>query len=88
MLIPTLMGSALFATVSYLLYYVSLEKIGAAKTMALNVTYPAWAIVLSVIFLGDTGMLTPFSVLCTATVVVCGILAACDIRQLFGRKNG
>ncbi|MBR0320369.1 MAG: DMT family transporter [Clostridia bacterium] len=87
LLIPVLVGSALAATVSYLMYYVSLDKIGAAKTMALNVTYPAWAIILTVIFFGDTSMLNPLSILCTLVVVVCGILAACDMKQLFGRKK-
>ena len=87
LLIPVLIGSALFATVSYLLYYVALDKIGAAKTMALNVTYPAWAIILTVIFFGDTGMLNPLSIACTAVVVICGILAACDMKQLVGKKK-
>ncbi|MBR6524402.1 MAG: DMT family transporter [Clostridia bacterium] len=87
LLIPVLIGSALAATVSYLMYYVSLDKIGAAKTMALNVTYPAWAIILTVIFFGDTSMLNPLSILCTLVVVVCGVLAACDMKQLFGRKK-
>lgn len=87
LLIPVLVGSALAATVSYLMYYVSLDKIGAAKTMALNVTYPAWAIILTVIFFGDTSMLNPLSILCTLVVVVCGVLAACDMKQLFGRKK-
>lgn len=87
LLIPVLIGSALAATVSYLMYYVSLDKIGAAKTMALNVTYPAWAIILTVIFFGDTSMLNPLSILCTLVVVICGILAACDMKQLFGRKK-
>lgn len=87
LLIPVLVGSALAATVSYLMYYVSLDKIGAAKTMALNVTYPAWAIILTVIFFGDTSMLNPLSILCTLVVVICGVLAACDMKQLFGRKG-
>ena len=87
LLIPVLVGSALAATVSYLMYYVSLDKIGAAKTMALNVTYPAWAIILTVIFFGDTSMLNPLSILCTLVGVSCGVLAACDMKQLFGRKG-
>lgn len=87
LLIPVLVGSALAATVSYLMYYVSLDKIGAAKTMALNVTYPAWAIILTAIFFGDTSMLNPLSILCTLVVVICGVLAACDMKQLFGRKG-
>ena len=87
LLIHVLIGSALAATVSYLMYYVSLDKIGAAKTMALNVTYPAWAIILTAIFFGDTSMLNPLSILCTLVVVICGVLAACDMKQLFGRKG-
>lgn len=87
LLIPTLIGSALFATISYLLYYVSLDRIGASKTMALNVTYPAWAILLSVILFRDTSMLNPFNMLCTVIVVICGILAACDMKQLFMKKK-
>ena len=87
LLIPTLAASALFATLSYLLYYVSLEKIGAAKTMALNVTYPAWSIILSILFFGDTSLLNPLTISCTVLVVVCSFLTACDLTQLFSRQK-
>ena len=50
--LPVIGASALFAGVSYLFYYKAIAKLGAAKSMALNITYTAWAIVLSVILLG------------------------------------
>lgn len=80
--LPVIGASALFASVSYLFYYKAIAKLGAAKAMALNITYTAWAIVLSVILLQDTSALNPLSITCTAVVVVCGILAACDLSVL------
>ena len=84
--LPFISASALFASVSYLFYYKAIARLGASKAMALNITYTAWAIVLTVLLLGDTSVLNPLS--CTAVVVVCGILAACDFSGLFGKKNG
>ena len=80
--LPVIGASALFASTSYLFYYKAIAKLGASKAMALNITYTAWAIILTVILLGDTGVLNPLSILCTAVVVVCGILSACDLRKL------
>ncbi len=37
--------AALFAAVSYLFYYKTIAKKGAAKAMALNITYTAWAMI-------------------------------------------
>lgn len=37
--------AALFGTASYLCYYRAINKIGATKAMALNITYSAWAII-------------------------------------------
>ena len=45
-LLPTIALAALFATVSYLFYYRAISQIGASKSMALNVSYSAWAIAL------------------------------------------
>lgn len=85
-LIPIIMLAALFATVSYLFYYKAISQIGASKAMALNVSYSAWAIVFTVIILRDTSVLTPVTIACAVTVIVCGILAAADFKELFGRK--
>lgn len=89
MLLPTVATAALSATVSYLLYYTAISRIGAAKAMALNITYTAWAILFTVILLQDFSVLKPTTLLCAAVIVVCGIFAATDLKALFGKgKKG
>ena len=78
-------GAALFATISYLLYYKTISKVGASKAMALNITYTAWAIVYTVM-LGDFSVLNPLTLICAVVIVVCGIFAATDLKKLF-KKN-
>lgn len=85
-LIPTIAAAALFATISYLFYYRAISQIGASKAMALNITYSAWAVVISIIFLKDTSLLNPVTILCTVVVLVFGILAGADYKDLI-RKN-
>ena len=90
-LIPTIAIAALFATVSYLFYYKAISQIGASKSMALNVTYTAWAILFSMILgLIQTGTLAVPSLLtiaCAVVVLVCGIFAATDFKNIFEKKN-
>ena len=86
-LLPVIAGAALCASVSYLFYYKAIAKLGAAKAMALNITYTAWALVFTVVLLRDFSVLNPLTVICALVVVVCGILAATDLKQLFGRKE-
>lgn len=88
MLLPTIAIAGLFATVSYLFYYKAIAKIGASKAMALNVTYTAWAILFTVVILRDTSVLTLTTILCSLVVLVCGIFAAADFKDIFGKKNG
>ena len=85
-LLPTIALAALFATVSYLCYYRAIAQIGASKSMALNVSYAAWAIILTVVVLRDTSVLSPMTILCTIVVLVCGIFAAADFRDLFHKE--
>ena len=85
-LIPVIAIAALFATISYLFYYRAISLIGASKAMALNITYSAWAIVFTVIFLRDTSVLTPVTILSAIVVLVCGILAAADFKELIRRQ--
>ena len=82
MLLPIIAIAALFATASYLFYYRAISQIGASKSMALNITYSAWAVVFAVIFLKDTSLLNPVTILCTLAVLVFGILAAADYKDL------
>lgn len=84
-LLLTIILAAFFATVSYLFYYKAIADIGASKAMALNVSYSAWAIVFTVLILHDTSVLTPVTILCALVVIICGILAAADFKELFGK---
>ncbi len=86
-LLPTIAIAALFATVSYLFYYKAIAKIGASKAMALNVTYTAWAIVFTVAILRDTSVLTPVTILCAVVVLVCGIFAAADFKEILSKRK-
>lgn len=86
MLIPTIALAAFFATISYLCYYRAISQIGASKAMAVNVTYAAWAIVFTVLVFGDTSVLNPITIICTIVVLVCGVLAAADYKDLLGTK--
>lgn len=86
-LLPTIALAALFATVSYLLYYRAISQIGASKSMALNVSYSAWAIVFTVLILRDFSVLTPVTIVCAIIVLVCGILAAADFKELVGKNT-
>lgn len=86
MLIPTLALAAFFATISYLCYYRAISQIGASKAMAVNVTYAAWAIVFTVLVFRDTSVLNPITIVCTIVVLVCGVLAAADYKELLGKE--
>lgn len=79
-------AAALCATVSYLFYYKAITKTGAAKAMALNITYTAWSVLFGVILTKDTTVLNPLTLICSAVVVVCGIFSAADIKSLFCKK--
>ena len=86
-LIPVIAIAALFATASYLFYYRAISQIGASKSMALNITYSAWAVIFSVIFLKNTGLLNPITIICTIVVLVFGILAGADYKDLFNKRK-
>ena len=87
MLLPTIAVAALAATASYLLYYKTIGKIGAAKAMALNITYTAWSIVFTVGIVRDYSVLEPLTLLCAFVIVVCGIFAATDLKKLFKKSR-
>ena len=86
-LIPTIAIAGLFATVSYLFYYKAISQIGASKSMALNITYSAWAVVIGVVFLGNYNLLNPVTITCAIVVLVFGILAGADYKDLIDRKK-
>ena len=86
-LLPTIALAALFASVSYLFYYRAISQIGASKSMALNVSYSAWAILFTVLIFRDTSVLNPVTILCAVVVLVCSILAAADYKELFSKSK-
>lgn len=85
-LIPTIAIAGFFATVSYLFYYKAISQIGASKAMALNVTYCAWACVFTVLILRDTSVLTPTTIGCSLVVLVCGVFAAADFKEILAKR--
>ena len=84
---PTLIIAlaGLAGTASYLFYYKGIAAIGAARAMALNISYSAWSVVFGLILLGTIPDMA--SVIC-CVVIVCGtVLAASNWDELFGRKK-
>lgn len=86
-LLPTIAIAALFATVSYLFYYKAIAQIGASKSMALNVTYCGWGLIFAAIAAWDFSTITPLKVVCAIVVLVCGVFAAADFKDIFKKKN-
>ena len=79
-LVPTkttliIVGAALFGTISYVLYYRAINKLGPAKAMALNITYTAWAIIFALVLLKEMPSLK--SIIC-GVIVICGSLVAAN----------
>lgn len=89
-LIPVIVIAAFFATLSYLCYYKAIARIGATKAMVLNITYVAWAMVFTVVIQlvrSQPIELNAATILCALVVLICGIFAAADFRELFARKK-
>ena len=80
---PIIAVAALLGTVSYLCYYKAIARIGAAKSMALNITYSAWAIPFSLLLLGI--MPDARGVVCAIVIIVGAITASTDFKELFSR---
>lgn len=88
-LIPVLAIAGLFATVSYLFYYRAIAQIGASKAMALNVTYTAWALIFGVVISalqGAFALPSGLTIVCALVVLICGVFAAADFKDIFKKK--
>lgn len=77
--------SALAGTASYLFYYKGISVIGAAKAMALNISYSAWAVVFGFVLQGTVP--TPATVFFCVLILAGTVLAASDWNELFDRKE-
>lgn len=80
-----ILASAFFGTASYLCYYKAISTIGPAKSMALNITYVAWAIAFSFILLHTVPSMK--DIICSIVIVLGSITASCDIHAILN-KNG
>ena len=83
--LPVIVLSALFGTASYLFYYRAISSIGAAKAMALNITYSAWTIVFSAILFHALPDLK--SVLCAIAILTGSVVAGADIKELLSQRK-
>lgn len=77
--------AGLAGAASYLFYYKGIATIGAAKGMALNISYSAWAVLFGVILLG--AIPGPIEIVCCIAILCGTILAASDWKELFSRTN-
>ncbi|WP_373471950.1 DMT family transporter [Carnobacterium alterfunditum] len=77
--------AALFGTTSYLFYYKAINKIGASKAMALNITYSAWSIVFGAIILNEEVSLR--SVIFALIIVGGSVTAATDLEEIVKFKK-
>lgn len=68
------MLAALAGVASYLAYYKAIHCIGAARGMALNISYAAWAVVISACVMRV--MPSPWALLCCALIIVGTTLSA------------
>ena len=82
---PWIALAALIGTASYLFYYKAIDRIGAAKSMALNISYSGWAIPASLILLGT--MPTTLGVVCALVIIAGSILCATDVKELFKKEK-
>lgn len=78
--------AGLAGAASYLFYYKAISIVGAARGMALNISYSAWSVVFSLILLGVIpGVI---EIVCCLVIIAGTVLAASDWDELFGKKKG
>lgn len=77
--------AALFGTASYLFYYKAINKIGASKAMALNITYSAWSIVFGAIILNEEVSLR--SIIYALIIVGGSVIAAANLEEIMKFKK-
>ena len=77
--------AGLAGAVSYLFYYKAIGRIGAAKGMALNISYSAWAVLFGLILLGSVPGVV--QIICCVAILCGTVLAASDWKELFSRTG-
>lgn len=77
--------SGLAGASSYLFYYRAISQVGAARAMALNVSYSAWAVAFSFLLQGSVPSVD--TLVCCVVVLAGTTLAATDWDELLGRRR-
>lgn len=77
--------AAISGTASYLFYYKAISRVGAAKAMAANISYSAWAVLFGLLLLGHIPSL--LEVVCCVVILVGTVLASANWDELFSRKK-
>lgn len=67
-------AAALAGTMSYLFYYKAINIIGAARGMALNISYSAWAVFFAAIAMGN--LPTWLEIVCCVAIICGAVLSA------------
>ncbi|MFM1515486.1 DMT family transporter [Helcococcus ovis] len=72
--------AGVFGTMSYLMYYRAINKIGASKAMPLNITYTAWSVFFSFIILKQS--ITLYSIILGLIIILGSIISSVDLKEL------
>ena len=75
-----LLAASFMGTASYLCYYRALQRIGASRSMALNITYSAWAIFFSIFLLYTVP--STRELMCCVLIVGGSSIAGCKKEKL------
>ena len=77
-------AAGIAGSISYLFYYKAIDTIGAARGMALNISYSAWAVILGALAGAVPG---PLEIACCAVIIVGTVLSATPNWRELGLKR-
>lgn len=77
--LPIIAVAGLAGMVSYMCYYYAISKMGASKSMALNITYAAWGIIFDAIIFHNIPSI--LQIVCGIMIVIGALTAACDQKD-------
>lgn len=76
---PVIALAAVIGTLSYLCYYKAIVRIGPARSMAINITYSAWAIPVGFVLVGSMPSVT--GIVCAIAIICGSIICATDLVE-------
>lgn len=82
---PIIFIAAFIGMLSYVVYYKAIDILGAAPAAAINITYSAWAIPISMALTSEQPTLR--GVICALFIIAGAIAAATKVDDLCGKKS-